>query len=113
MNVAGKSRKFQGHPYSRAFVAFGAAIDLTIASLNPSAATQPVGDSFRSGARHGATGLLVFPTANGTLTYKDGAGVSVALVIVAASTPFFNLPVCVTEITSCTGAATIIAYWDD
>lgn len=115
MKIAGRSRKDSGHPYSRAFTAFGAPIDLTEASLNPATVggVSPTVGSAATGARHGASGLLVFPTANGTLTYKDAAGVSVALAIVAASTPFMNLPVCVTEITSCTGATTIVAYWDD
>lgn len=117
MNIAGKSRKIDGSPYSRVFVAFGAAIDLTTASLNPSAATQPVGDSFRTGARHGASGLVVqVPTAGGTLTWKDAASVSSAVTFTAAQAAVpWSFPFCVTEITSFTGGAgaAVIAYWDD
>lgn len=116
MNVSGKSRRSYGSPYSRVLTAFGAAIDMTTASLNPSAASQPVGESFRTGARHGTTGVILYLLAAGTLTYKDAAGVSSAMVFAAppATGLIVPLPLCLTEITSFTGAGNyVVAYWDD
>lgn len=121
MNISGKSRKIDGSPYSRGIAVAGGVgtpafpVDMTTLSLNPSAASQPVGESFRSGARHGTTGVLVFATTGGVLVYKDAAGVSTTIDIVGgAALPPTALPFCMTEITSFAGATgRIIAYWDD
>lgn len=118
MKIAGKSRKTGGHPYSRVFTAFGSAIDLTEASLSPATVggVSPTVGSQATGARHGATGLILYLIAAGTLTYKDGAGVSSAAVFAAppATGLVVSLPFDVTEITSFTGAGNyLFAYWDD
>ena len=73
MKATGRSRRATGAPYSRAFTAFGAAIDLTEASLSPATVggVSPTVGSPATGARHGASGLVVqVPTAGGTLTWK-------------------------------------------
>jgi len=119
MKATGRSRRATGAPYSRAFTAFGAAIDLTEASLSPATVggVSPTVGSPATGARHGASGLVVqVPTAGGTLTWKDGAGISSAITFTAAQAAVpWPLPFCVTEITSFTGGAgaAVVAYWDD
>lgn len=118
MKAAGRSRRTGGHPYSRVFTSFGAAIDLTEASLSPATVggASPTVGSAATGARHGATGLIVYLLAAGTLTWRDGAGIQSAAAFAAppATGLVVNLPFDVTEISSFTGAGNYaIAYWDD
>lgn len=97
-------------PYSRVFTSFGAAIDLTEASVTVIPTTNS------TGSRHGASGVILYLAAAGVFTYRDAAGVQSAITFVAGDLvqPQVPIPIAMSEISSFTGAGNrVLAYWHD
>lgn len=115
MKIAGKSRKDFGSPYSRVVALGVAPVDLTEASLTPATVggVSPTVGSQATGARHGATGALLFVVGAGLFHWRDAAGIQ-NVVTVRANTEL-PLPFCLTEVNNAATTATgqLVAYWDD
>lgn len=107
LKTAGKSRKQAGHPYSKPLTLSTAVTDVTEYCVEPTVGSPS------AGTRHAASGMVLFITTAGNITYRDGTGVLRTLPIIISTG--INLPVAVAEIggAGTTAVGTALFYFDD